>query len=105
MKVKLSDLAHGRSGDKGDNCNIGIITESVENYEIIKKHVTADLVKKYFQGICKGKVDRYEMPNILALNFVLHESLDGGGTTSLNIDSQGKTLAAALLMLELDIDS
>jgi len=102
-KIKLIDIAHGRSGDKGDAANIGIIAYDDKGYEIIKKHLTAEKVKEHFTGICKGKVERYELPNIRALNFMLHNTLGGGGTVSLKHDAQGKTLAAALLRMELDI--
>ena len=101
--IKLIDIAHGRSGDKGDAANIGIIAYDDKGYEIIKKHLTVEKVKKHFAGICKGNVDRYELPNIRALNFMLHNTLGGGGTVSLKHDAQGKTLAAALLRMELDI--
>lgn len=103
MKIKLIDIAHGRSGDKGDAANIGIIAYDDKGYEIIKKHLTAEKVKEHFAGICKGKVDRYELPNIRALNFMLHNTLGGGGTVSLKHDAQGKTLAAALLRMELEV--
>ena len=103
MKIKLIDIAHGRSGDKGDAANIGIIAYDDKGYEILKKHLTAEKVKKHFTGICKGNVDRYELPNIRALNFMLHNTLGGGGTVSLKHDAQGKTLAAALLRMELEI--
>ncbi len=103
MKIKLLDIAHGRSGDKGDAANIGIIAYDDKGYEIIKKHLTAEKVKKHFAGICKGNVDRYELPNIRALNFMLHNTLGGGGTVSLKHDAQGKTLAAALLRMEFEI--
>jgi hypothetical protein len=103
MKIKLIDIAHGRSGDKGDAANIGIIAYDDKGYEIIKKHLTAEKVKKHFTGICKGNVDRYELPNIRALNFMLHNTLGGGGTVSLKHDAQGKTLAAALLRMELEV--
>jgi hypothetical protein len=102
-KIKLIDIAHGRSGDKGDAANIGIIAYDDKGYEIIKKHLTAEKVKKHFAGICKGNVDRYELPNIRALNFMLHNTLGGGGTVSLKHDAQGKTLAAALLRMEFEI--
>jgi hypothetical protein len=102
-KIKLIDIAHGRSGDKGDAANIGIIAYDDKGYEIINRHLTAEKVKKHFDGICKGNVDRYELPNIRALNFMLHNTLGGGGTVSLKHDAQGKTLAAALLRMELDI--
>ena len=102
-KIKLSEICHGRSGDKGDAANVGLIAYKRENYELIKNKVTADAVKKYFEGICFGPVERYEMPNINALNFVLHNTLGGGGTVSLKNDAQGKTLASALLMMEIEI--
>jgi hypothetical protein len=103
MKIKLLDIAHGRSGDKGDAANIGIIAYDNNGYEIIKKHLTEDRVKKHFQGICLGKVERFELPNIRALNFLLHNTLGGGGTVSLKHDAQGKTLAAALLRMEIEL--
>lgn len=103
MKVKLIDIAHGRSGDKGDAANIGIIAFDEKGYNIIKEHLTSEKVKKHFTGICFGKVERYELPNLRALNFMLHETLGGGGTVSLKLDAQGKTLAAALLRMELEI--
>ncbi|HLG31385.1 MAG TPA: hypothetical protein VI387_14335 [Candidatus Brocadiales bacterium] len=101
-KIKLSEICHGRSGDKGDAANIGLIAYKKEDYEVIREKVTAEAVKKYFEGICEGKVERYEMPNINALNFVLHNTLGGGGTVSLKNDAQGKTLASALLMMEIE---
>ena len=103
MKVKLRDMAHGRSGDKGDAANIGIIAYDEEAYQIIQKHLTAEKVKKHFEGICFGKVERFELPNIKALNFLLNNTLGGGGTVSLKHDAQGKTLASALLRMELDV--
>lgn len=102
-KVRLKDIAHGRSGDKGDAANIGIIAYDEKGYDIISKYLTADKVKKHFEGICHGKVERYELPNIRALNFILHNTLGGGGTVSLKHDAQGKTLAAALLRMELEV--
>lgn len=103
MKIQLKDICHGRSGDKGDAANIGLIAYKKEDYKIIKKYVTAAKVKKHFEGICLGTVERYEMPNINALNFVLNETLGGGGTVSLKLDAQGKTLASALLKMEIEI--
>ncbi len=103
-KIRLRDIAHGRSGDKGDAANIGIIANDDKSYKIIEKYLTADKVKKHFQGICHGKVDRFDLPNIRALNFLLHNTLGGGGTVSLKHDAQGKTLAAALLRMELEIE-
>lgn len=104
MKVKLIDIAHGRSGDKGNASNIGIIAYDNKGWEIIKKYLTAERVKKHFEGICFGEVERYELPNLKALNFILNNTLGGGGTTSLKHDAQGKTLAAALLRMELEIE-
>ena len=103
QKIKLSEICHGRSGDKGDAANIGLIAFKKEDYELLKNKVTADAVKRHFEGICFGPVERYEMPNINALNFVLHNTLGGGGTVSLKNDAQGKTLASALLMMEIEI--
>ena len=103
MKIKLIDLAHGRSGDKGDAANIGIIAYDANGYNIIKKHLTKETVKKHFEGICLGNVERFELPNLRALNFLLHDTLGGGGTVSLKHDAQGKTLAAALLRMELEV--
>ncbi|NJD23307.1 MAG: hypothetical protein FIA82_11660 [Melioribacter sp.] len=103
MKIKLIDIAHGRSGDKGDAANVGIVAYDDKGYEIIEKHLTTERVKKHFEGICFGKVERFEMPNIRALNFLLHNTLGGGGTVSLKHDAQGKTLAAALLRMEIEV--
>lgn len=103
MKIQLKDICHGRSGDKGDAANIGLIAFKNEDYKIIKKYVTAKKVKEYFKDICLGKVERFEMPNINALNFVLYETLGGGGTVSLKLDAQGKTLASALLKMEISV--
>ena len=105
MKIRLSNICHGRSGDKGDAANIGLIAYDKKGYDIIKEKVTAGIVKKYFDGICLGPVERYEMPNIKALNFVLHNTLGGGGTVSLKNDAQGKTLASALLMMEIEVNN
>ncbi len=104
MKIKLKDIAHGRSGDKGDAANIGIIAYNDEGFKIISNHLTAGKVKKHFEGICFGEVERYELPNLRALNFLLHNTLGGGGTVSLKLDAQGKTLAAALLRMEIEED-
>lgn len=103
MKIKLLDIAHGRSGDKGDAANVGIIAYDEKGFEIIKSQLTTERVKKHFEGICLGEVERFELPNIRALNFLLHNTLGGGGTVSLKHDAQGKTLAAALLRMELEI--
>lgn len=103
-KIKLIDIAHGRSGDKGDAANVGIIAYNDEGYQIISKYLTVERVKKHFEGICLGKVERFELPNLRALNFLLHNTLGGGGTVSLKHDAQGKTLAAALLRMEIEIE-
>lgn len=103
-KVKLINIAHGRSGDKGDAANVGIIAYDDQGYKIISKYLTAEKVKKHFEGICLGKVERFELPNLRALNFMLYNTLGGGGTVSLKHDAQGKTLAAALLRMEIEIE-
>ena len=103
MRIELKDIAHGRSGDKGDAANVGIIAYDDDRYEIIKTHLTKERVKEYFTGVCLGEVDRFELPNLRALNFILHNTLGGGGTVSLKLDAQGKTLAAALLRMEIEI--
>ena len=103
MKVQLVKLAHARSGDKGDTANVGLIALSDEIYPVLVREVTGDRVKQHFQGICKGGVERFELPNLGALNFLLHESLGGGGTLSLMTDAQGKTFSTALLRMEVDI--
>jgi hypothetical protein len=104
MKIRLIEIAHGRSGDKGDAANVGIIAYDDLGYRIIMKHLTVENVKKHFEGICLGKVERFELPNLRALNFLLHNTLGGGGTVSLKHDAQGKTLAAALLRMEIEIE-
>jgi hypothetical protein len=103
MKVQLTKLAHARSGDKGDTANIGLIALREEIYPLLVRDVTAERVKHYFKGICKGEVERFELPNLGALNFLLHESLGGGGTLSLMTDAQGKTFSTALLRMEIEI--
>ena len=102
-KVKLLKLAHARSGDKGDMANVGLIALKPEYYPILVKEVTAARVKEHFRGICQGEVERFELPNLGALNFLLHESLDGGGTISLKTDAQGKTYSTALLRMEIEV--
>jgi len=102
VKIKLKEICHGRSGDKGDAANIGLIAFKKEDNTLIEKYVTAVKVKEFFEGICIGKVERFELPNINALNFVLHNTLGGGGTVSLKLDAQGKTLASALLKIEIE---
>jgi hypothetical protein len=103
-RVKLLHLAHARSGDKGDTVNIGLIALKPDYYPILVEQVTAERVKEHFRGICFGRVERYELPNLWALNFLLRESLDGGGTISLRTDAQGKTYSTALLRMEVEVD-
>jgi len=103
MKIQLVKLAHARSGDKGDTANVGLIALRDEIYPILVREVTADRVKQHFQGICKGEVERFELANLGALNFLLHESLGGGGTLSLMTDAQGKTFSTALLRMEIEL--
>ncbi len=103
MKVNLTQLAHARSGDKGDTANVGLIALREELYPLLAREVTAARVKGHFRGICKGEVERFELPNLGALNFLLHESLGGGGTLSLMTDAQGKTFSTALLRMEIEV--
>ena len=104
MKVRLIDIAHARSGDKGDTGNVGVIARKQEYYSLLTKYLTVERVKKHFEGIALGKVERFELPNLWAINFLLHQSLGGGGTKSLKNDAQGKTLSTAMLRMELEID-
>jgi hypothetical protein len=101
-KVQLRQICHARSGDKGDTGNIGLIVYDKANYELIVREVTADRVKEHFEGTVKGNVERYELRRLGALNFVLHNALDGGATRSLSLDGYGKTLSSVLLSLEID---
>lgn len=103
MKIRLTELAHARSGDKGDTANVGLIALKDAFYPILVREVTAERVKQHFKGICHGNVERFELPNLGALNFLLHESLGGGGTLSLMTDAQGKTFSTALLRMEIDL--
>ncbi len=103
MKVPLIELAHARSGDKGDTANIGLIALKQEYYPILVREVTPERVKEHFGELCRGSVERFELPNLHALNFLLHESLGGGGTVSLRTDAQGKTLSAALLRMTVNV--
>src|SRR5438128_1210242 len=103
MRIQLTKLAHARSGDKGDTANIGLIALKDEYYPLLVREVTADSVKRHFGEIVKGKVERFELPSLKALNFLLHESLGGGGTLSLMTDAQGKTFSTALLRMNIQI--
>lgn len=104
MKILLARIAHARSGDKGDTANIGVIAYRAAHYPVLVREVTAERVKAHFGELVKGDVVRYELPNLGALNFLLHQALGGGGTLSLRTDAQGKTFSAALLSMEIDID-
>lgn len=104
MKIELTQLAHARSGDKGDTANVGVIALKDEFYPLLVREVTEARVKEHFGEMVKGTVERFELPNLNALNFLLHESLGGGGTLSLMTDAQGKTFSTALLRLKIDVD-
>ena len=102
MKIRLSQIAHARSGDKGSSSNVGLIFSSNDVYNWAVENITEDVVKKHLDGIAKAEVIRYELPNLLALNFIIKGSLEGGGSDSLLHDAQGKTHGQLLLLLELD---
>lgn len=104
MEIQLVKLAHARSGDKGDTANVGLIALKDEYYPLLVREVTAERVKQHFGDIVKGGVDRFELPNLKSLNFLLHESLGGGGTLSLMTDAQGKTFSTALLRMKINVD-
>ena len=99
--IKLGQIAHARSGDKGDGSNVGLIAYTDAGYRVICESVTAERVKRHFSQICLGDVERFEVPNLRALNFLLHDSLGGGGSESVKTDAQGKTHGQALLLMEI----
>lgn len=103
MRTNLYRIAHGRSGDKGDTVNVGVIARRPEYYEFLRTELTTERVARHFGDLVKGDVERFELPNLHALNFLLHEALDGGGTMSLMNDAQGKTFSTALLRLEIEL--
>jgi hypothetical protein len=103
MKVRLLDIAHARSGDKGDTANVGVIALQPEWYSVIERYLTLERVTQHFRGVITGPIERYELPNLRALNFLLHGALDGGGTLSLKTDAQGKVFSTAMLRMVLDI--
>jgi hypothetical protein len=103
MNVRLLDIAHARSGDKGDTANVGLIAIKPEWYAALERYVTRERVAAHFRGIITGAVERYELPNLHALNFLLHGALDGGGTLSLKTDAQGKVFSTAMLRMMLEI--
>lgn len=103
MKVRLYRLAHGRSGDKGDTVNVGVIARHPSFYDLMVDQLTVERVKAHFGDLVKGGLERFELPNLHALNFLLHEALGGGGTVSLMTDAQGKTFSTAMLRMEVDV--
>ncbi len=103
MKVRLLDIAHARSGDKGDTANVGLIALKPEWYDVLVKYVTEAAAVQHFTGVITGGVQRYELPNLRALNFLLHGALDGGGTLSLKTDAQGKVFSTAMLRMVIDV--
>ena len=105
MKVRLVDIAHARSGDKGDTANVGVIALKPEWYPLLRDQLTLDRVRTHFTGVITGDVQRYELPNLRALNFLLHGALGGGGTVSLKTDAQGKVFSTAMLRMVLDVPS
>ena len=104
MRAPLGSIAHTRSGDKGDTSNIGVIARKPEHYAAIVREVTPERVKAYFGDLVRGRVERFELPNLGAINLLLYEALGGGGTVSLRVDAQGKTYGAGLLGMEIEID-
>lgn len=102
-RVLLYDLAHARSGDKGDTVNVGVIARRPEFYDVIRQALTEHAVKAHFGELVKGGVERFELPNLHALNFLLHNALGGGGTVSLMMDAQGKTFSTAMLRMHIDV--
>lgn len=102
-RVALLRVAHARSGDKGDTANVGLIALKPAYYPLLVKEVTAARVARHFRGVIKGKVERFELPNLGALNFLLHGALGGGGTVSLKTDAQGKVFSTALLRMEISV--
>ena len=104
MDIQLVNIAHARSGDKGDTANVGLIALRDQYYPLLVREVTAQRVKEHFGPMVKGDVDRFELPNLKSLNFLLHESLGGGGTLSLMTDAQGKTFSTALLRMKIAVD-
>jgi hypothetical protein len=103
MKIPLSRIAYTRSGDKGDGSNVGVVAFTRDGYELLKRELTPQRVKEHFREICLGDVERFEAPNLMALNFILHDSLGGGGSESLKTDAQGKTHGLGMLFLEIEL--
>jgi hypothetical protein len=103
VRIRLLDIAHARSGDKGDTANVGVIALEPRWYEVLEQFVTRKRVADHFRGMIEGDVERYELPNLNALNFLLHGALDGGGTLSLKTDAQGKVYSTALLRMVIEV--
>jgi hypothetical protein len=103
MNKRLVELAHARSGDKGDIANIALFAPDQTMYDLLVREVTTERVQKHFEGIVTGNVERYEVPNVLALNFVLHGALNGGASRSLRSDALAKSLSSALLRMEIEV--
>ncbi len=103
MKRQLVEIAFARSGDKGDTANVGLVAREARHYPLLVRQVTAARVTRHFKGMLNGHVERFELPNLNALNFLLHGALGGGGTISLKTDAQGKTLSTALLRMEIEV--
>ena len=102
-RVQLVQLAHTRSGDKGDTANVGVIAYDESHYDLLREALTPEAVKAHFGSMVKGEVERFELPNLSALNFLLHGALGGGGTMSLMNDAQGKVFSTALLRMEIEV--
>jgi hypothetical protein len=103
MRIRLVDIAHARSGDKGDTANVGLIALRPEWFPLIQRAVTVSRVRDHFNGVIAGDVERFDLPNLNALNFLLHGALDGGGTLSLKTDAQGKVFSTALLRMKIEV--
>jgi hypothetical protein len=103
-RLRVFDLAHGRSGDKGDVCNVGLVARDEDAYQILRRELTPARVKEHFGDLVKGEIERYELPNVRALNFVCRGALNGGGTMSLRSDHLGKVMYAWLLRLEIETE-
>ena len=103
MKIRVLSIAHARSGDKGNTANVGLIALEPQWYPLLERYVTQDRVREHFRNVITGPVERFELPNLKALNFLLHGALDGGGTLSLKTDAQGKVFSTALLRMEIDV--
>tara|TARA_B100000949_G_C13921094_1_gene300874 strand:- start:176 stop:493 length:318 start_codon:yes stop_codon:yes gene_type:complete len=102
-RIKLGEICHCRAGDKGDISNLGLIVYNQKDYPLVRDRVTAEVVKEYFKAMVKGEVLRYELPQLGALNFVLHGALDGGSSVTTRMDMLAKSFSGILLDLEIDV--